>query len=71
MCNLIMAGALGPQHVSRVRTLYKTILRLHRGLPLELKALGDEYVKSEFKRHKAAEASFIAPFMTEWAVSIP
>ena len=64
-----MAGALGPQHVSRVRMLYKTILRLHRGLPLELKALGDEYVKSEFRRHKKAEVTFVSPFMQEWAVS--
>lgn len=29
-------------HVQRVRLLYKTILRLHRGLPIEMKALGDQ-----------------------------
>lgn len=27
-------------HPQRVRLLYKTILKLHRGLPMELKALG-------------------------------
>lgn len=28
------------KHVSKVRLLYKTILRLHRGLPSALKVLG-------------------------------
>jgi len=61
------AGAFtGPGHVSRVRVLYKAILRLHRGLPLELKALGDQYVKEEFKRHKACEPQFTPVFMNEW-----
>lgn len=32
-------------HVKRVRTLYKSILRLHRGLPVELAALGNNYAK--------------------------
>ena len=32
----------GFSQVQRVRLLYKTILRLHRGLPLELKAIGDQ-----------------------------
>lgn len=27
-------------HTQRVRLLYKTILKLHRGFPVELKALG-------------------------------
>ena len=61
---------LGPQHTSRVRILYKSILRLHRGLPLELKAIGDQYVKAEFKRHKDCEAQFIPVFMKEWTVCI-
>ena len=29
-------------HVQRVRLLYKTILRIHRGLPIEIKAIGDQ-----------------------------
>ena len=56
-------------HVSRVRVLYKTILRLHRGLPIELKALGDLYVRDEFRRHKASEVQFVPVFMQEWTVS--
>lgn len=39
-------------HASRVRTLYKSILKLHRGLPQEVKELGDQYVRDEFRRHR-------------------
>ena len=66
---LDMSSAFGPQHVSTVRSLYKTILMLHKGLPCEMKALGDQYVKSEFKRHKDAEPQFVVQFMKEWTVS--
>ena len=56
-------------HVQRVRGLYKALLKLHRGLPIELQALGNEYMKSEFKRHKDCEPEFVPTFMTEWTVS--
>ena len=56
-------------HTSRVRILYKSILRLHRGLPLELRALGDQYVKDEFRRHIDCDAKFVPTFMNEWTVS--
>ncbi|KPP74963.1 hypothetical protein Z043_105830 [Scleropages formosus] len=36
-------------HVSRILSLYKRILLLHRFLPIELRALGDQYVKDEFR----------------------
>lgn len=35
--------------------LYRRILRLHRTLPPELRLLGDEYVKSEFRAHRNVE----------------
>ena len=62
--------SLGTQHVRHVRLLYKTILKLHRGMPLELKALGDQYVKEEFRRHKDCETQFVPTFMKEWTVSM-
>ena len=65
-----MAGVFGPGHSSRVRALYKAILRLHKGMPPELKEIGDKYVKEEFKRHKDAEAPFVVVFMKEWAVCV-
>ncbi|XP_054847712.1 succinate dehydrogenase assembly factor 3, mitochondrial [Eublepharis macularius] len=53
-------------HVSRVRTLYRRILQLHRALPLELKTLGDQYVKEEFRRHKSVGSAEAQHFLHEW-----
>ncbi|KAK2829967.1 hypothetical protein Q5P01_017898 [Channa striata] len=53
-------------HVSKVRSLYKKILVLHRFLPIDLRALGDQYVKDEFRRHKRASAEEVKSFMAEW-----
>ncbi|XP_068218041.1 succinate dehydrogenase assembly factor 3, mitochondrial-like [Palaemon carinicauda] len=65
-----MGGAKAAQqaftHPQRVRLLYKTILKLHRGMPLELQALGDQYARDEFKRHKDANAEHTKTFMMEW-----
>ncbi|KAK9396270.1 succinate dehydrogenase assembly factor 3 mitochondrial [Crotalus adamanteus] len=49
-----------------IRTLYKKILQLHRLLPLELKALGDQYVKDEFRRHKSIRLQEAQHFLQEW-----
>ena len=56
-------------HVQRVRMLYKTILRLHRGLPIEVRPLGDGYVRDEFRRHKRCIESEAIIFLHEWTVS--
>ncbi|KAL3044240.1 succinate dehydrogenase assembly factor 3, mitochondrial [Trematomus bernacchii] len=56
----------GPAHVSRVRFLYKRLLVLHRFLPIDLRALGDQYVKDEFRRHKSASPENVTSFMVEW-----
>ncbi|XP_060104528.1 succinate dehydrogenase assembly factor 3, mitochondrial [Heteronotia binoei] len=53
-------------HVSRVRALYRRILQLHRALPLELKTLGDQYVKDEFRRHKSVGSAEAQHFLQEW-----
>lgn len=55
-------------HVSNVRSLYKRILVLHRFLPIDLRALGDQYVKDEFRRHKSASPDDVKGFMKEWEV---
>ncbi|KOX69328.1 hypothetical protein WN51_04366, partial [Melipona quadrifasciata] len=54
-------------HVQRVRMLYKAILRLHRGLPAEIQALGTSYVRDEFKRHKNCDEVTAIIFLKEWA----
>ncbi|KAI5291479.1 acetate non-utilizing protein 9 [Ascosphaera aggregata] len=50
--------------------LYRRILRTHRKmLPPEMRLLGDEYVKSEFRLHKDVENPVhIVGFLTEWQV---
>ncbi|XP_017875244.1 succinate dehydrogenase assembly factor 3, mitochondrial [Ceratina calcarata] len=53
-------------HVQRVRMLYKTILRLHRGLPAEIQALGTSYVQDEFRRHKNCDEVAAIIFLNEW-----
>ncbi|XP_072531939.1 succinate dehydrogenase assembly factor 3, mitochondrial [Salminus brasiliensis] len=55
-----------PAHVSKVRSLYKRILLLHRFMPIDLRALGDQYVKDEFRRHKSASPEDAKLFMKEW-----
>lgn len=60
-------GSAAP--VIRVRTLYKRILVLHRFLPIELRVLGDQYVKDEFKRHKSAHVDQAQLFLDEWEVN--
>ncbi|KAI9851870.1 MAG: acetate non-utilizing protein 9 [Vezdaea acicularis] len=48
--------------------LYRRLLRAHRHkLPKEMRLLGDEYVKSEFRAHKTVENPVhIIGFLTEW-----
>ena len=55
-------------HRLNVRKLFKAVLRLHRGLPSELKILGDKYVQEEFRRHKTADrnSEYVRGFMIEW-----
>uniref|UniRef100_A0A452HD91 Succinate dehydrogenase assembly factor 3 n=1 Tax=Gopherus agassizii TaxID=38772 RepID=A0A452HD91_9SAUR len=57
-------------HVSRVRALYRRILLLHRALPVALKALGDEYVKEEFRRHRSVGPADAQRFLREWEASL-
>lgn len=55
-------------HAQRVRMLYKTILKLHRGLPAELQVMGTTYARDEFKRHKTCNIAEASVFLVEWAV---
>ena len=50
--------------------LYRRILKLHKNLPLTAKALGDQYLKDEFRRHKNATGEQVAEFIQEWKVSV-
>jgi hypothetical protein len=47
--------------------LYREILRSHRSLPPAMRAMGDDYVKGEFKRHKDIEnPAHIVGFVSQW-----
>ncbi|KAG4435530.1 hypothetical protein IFR05_008997 [Cadophora sp. M221] len=48
--------------------LYRRLLRTHRKhLPRDMRLLGDEYVKSEFRAHRNVENPVhIIGFLTEW-----
>ncbi|SPN97062.1 related to acetate non-utilizing protein 9, mitochondrial precursor [Cephalotrichum gorgonifer] len=48
--------------------LYRRLLRAHRThLPAEMRVLGDEYVKSEFRAHRDVEnPSQVITFLSEW-----
>ncbi|KAF3172005.1 acetate non-utilizing protein 9 [Orbilia oligospora] len=47
--------------------LYRRILRAHRHLPAEQRALGDHYVRDEWRKHKDVENPVhIIAFLTEW-----
>mmetsp|Transcript_3141 Transcript_3141/g.4185 ORF Transcript_3141/g.4185 Transcript_3141/m.4185 type:complete len:121 (+) Transcript_3141:49-411(+) len=49
-------------------SLYRSILRTHaKALPLEMRLLGDKYVKSEFRLHKnTSNEDHISHFFLEW-----
>ncbi|KAF9233176.1 ACN9-domain-containing protein [Melanogaster broomeanus] len=47
--------------------LYRRLLRAHRRLPVEMRSLGDDYVKAEFRRHqKVTNPVYIMGFLTQW-----
>ncbi|KAF8493916.1 hypothetical protein F5888DRAFT_1617403 [Russula emetica] len=49
--------------------LYRRILRTHRHLPAEMRSLGDDYVKAEFRRHKdVTDPGYIIGFLSQWKV---
>jgi hypothetical protein len=51
---------------SRAKGLYRSIFRAHKELPLPMKELGNAYVRSEFKLHKASKPEFLNQFFEEW-----
>ncbi|RBR26656.1 uncharacterized protein FIESC28_00564 [Fusarium coffeatum] len=48
--------------------LYRRLLRAHRKyLPAEMRLLGDEYIKAEFRAHRKVDnPAHLIGFLTEW-----
>ena len=57
-------------HGQKICRLYKNILKLHKGLPSEVRLVGDLYMKDEFRRHKSANEAQTYVFIREWTVRL-
>mmetsp|Transcript_10912 Transcript_10912/g.14445 ORF Transcript_10912/g.14445 Transcript_10912/m.14445 type:complete len:124 (-) Transcript_10912:210-581(-) len=52
---------------NRASSLYRSLFRAHKKyLPGEMRALGDTYIKAEFKLHKKAAPEQTSVFFVEW-----
>lgn len=56
--------------IAMVQRLYRRIMKLHNRMPLEMRALGNEYARDEFRRNRSANQIQAHSFMLEWNVSI-
>ncbi|KAJ2770646.1 hypothetical protein IWQ56_000043 [Coemansia nantahalensis] len=53
--------------MTRALQLYRSILRTHRRLPRELRFVGDQYVRSEFRSHRTVtDKRFLDQFYAQW-----
>ncbi|PIA13805.1 hypothetical protein COEREDRAFT_32181, partial [Coemansia reversa NRRL 1564] len=47
--------------------LYRSILRIHRRLPREIRFVGDQYVRGEFRNHRTVtDKKYLEPFFKQW-----
>ncbi|KAI0703777.1 ACN9-domain-containing protein [Cytidiella melzeri] len=47
--------------------LYRALLRAHRRLSIDMRSLGDDYVKAEFRRHRTIDNPLhIIGFLSQW-----
>ena len=50
-----------------VLSLFRSILRAHeKYLPADARALGDDYVRQEFRLHRDASSDFLHQFERQW-----
>ena len=62
-----MASSAAPSQLgARGLRLFAGILRAHRALPQQMRALGDAYVREEFRKHRDAKDKFLPAFFREW-----
>ncbi len=61
-------SASGVVSRSLVFSTYRRLLRLQRRLPHEMQAVGTEFIRQEFKRHKGASKEHAVKFIEEWKV---
>ncbi|KAF8344744.1 hypothetical protein F5887DRAFT_1272320 [Amanita rubescens] len=69
----VRSGGLNLREVSEALyppiPLYRRLHRAHRFLPYEMRSLGDNYIKAEFRRHReATNPVHIMGFLTQWKI---
>jgi len=67
----VRSGGLNLREVSEALyppiPLYRRLLRAHKFLPHEMRSLGDDYLKAEFRRHReTTNPVHIMGFLTQW-----
>lgn len=56
-----------PHRLLTIPSLYRRLLRVHRKLSIEMRSLGDDYVKAEFRRHRNVDNPLqIVAFLSQW-----
>ncbi|KAJ2544161.1 hypothetical protein EV175_005915 [Coemansia sp. RSA 1933] len=55
--------------MTKALKLYRQILRAHRQLPREIRFVGDQYVRAEFRNHRTVtDKRFLEPFFKQWTI---
>ncbi|KAF8707326.1 hypothetical protein AX14_013612 [Amanita brunnescens Koide BX004] len=67
----VRSGGLNLRKVSETLylpiPLYRRLLRAHKFLPHEMRSLGNDYVKAEFRRHReTTNPVHVMGFLTQW-----
>lgn len=48
--------------------MYRRILRAHRRLPEQMRFVGDQYVRAEFRSHQEiTDRKYLDPFFNQWS----
>jgi hypothetical protein len=55
------------RHARQAMSLYRSLLRLHRHLPPDIRYVGDKYVRDEWRLHRGvSDPGLLVAFFTAW-----
>ncbi|KAJ1726354.1 hypothetical protein LPJ72_006364, partial [Coemansia sp. Benny D160-2] len=55
--------------MTKATSLYRRLLRVHRLLPREIRFVGDQYVRAEFRNHRSVtDQRLLDQFFKQWAM---
>ena len=55
-----------PTNKVEVLRLYRHILKSHHSFPPEFRAVGNIFVREEWKKHMTASPKYVTPFLEQW-----